>query len=114
MTWRVDLICPIARHNTWEEMWTERDDRIRYSFGAEKFLHKYGYCKAEVEEAFQIYEENGYGQMMIKCYPVLHKASKAALIAICENAQYLHHFRKVQAASDETDSSTGNNESRDC
>ena len=95
MRWEIELRCPISRYNTWSEMSKEADDRTRYSFGAEKFLSKYGYCRDKVIEAFQIYEENGYGQMMAQSSPVLHRASKAALIAVCENARCLQQFKRT-------------------
>ena len=105
--WIACIACPVARYNSWEEMCTEKDDRKKYSFGAENFLSQYGYNAEEVMNAFQIYEERGYGQAIMKSYPILHRASRSALLAVCENARLLHHFKRECSQPDDAKNTGG-------
>ena len=92
--WTIQLVCPVSRFQSWEDIFQEGDERRRYHFDAEKFLSLYGYCKDDVLEAFQVYEENGYGRIMHQQYPALHFSTRMALIAICDNAHLLHQFKR--------------------
>jgi len=93
-TWNIFIRCPISMYDTWEEVLESIDDRSRYTFKAEKLLSKYGYCEEEVLEAFRIYETSGYGKILKIHSPALHRASRLALMILCQNARHLHIFKR--------------------
>ena len=111
--WTIELNCPISLHETWMELNSCRRSQLRYTFRAEKLLSKYGYCEEEVRGAFRIYETNGYGRAIRLHNPIVHSASLMALVMLCQNALYLHQFkreikRKKEGDSDMEGDSDGN------
>ena len=81
--WQSTMKCPVSRYDTWEELKKEDIERCRYNFQAEKFVTQYDYNRDKVMEAFRIYEEFGYGRIIRRHSPILHAATRAALIMIC-------------------------------
>ena len=103
MSWDIDLLCPIAMHDTWADFVSCKNDCIRYSFKAEKLLSKHGYCEEEVLAAFQVYETEGYGRISKLHSPVLSRAARTALSILCQNARHLHNFRREKLESEKSD-----------
>ena len=101
--WKIVLRCPISMSDTWEDFLQSKDTRVKYGFKAEKLLSKYGYCEEEVLQAFDAYEQIGYGRILKFQSPVLHRVSRDALIMLCQNARHLHQFTRETKYEDEID-----------